>query len=498
MFKEHNKKKFKNQKMEAITMNNIKLTKQTKPDFEELEQMLSDLDKFYNSEVKFNDKEWIKNLNAIIDFQDDDGSFNLFETYNIPNDAKIDFCYMPTYLCTATLMKAFLSKPEAFTPKQKNGLLKGLKMSSTKNLWGHGYEGLKYQINALNIFMKAGLNEFMDLYSEYCPEFSEMIEKIKTQFNEMEAQGKFLGPWGENYEDEIKSINKYFCQRLVFVYGTLMNGEINNHYLENSTCLGPATINGYDMYNVGWYPAIIPGNNIIIGELYQIPIEDMHSIDTLEGEGSLYKKKCEKTTTADGKNLLALVYIYMEDTMNYKKISTWKKDYIWYVSYGSNMLKERFMCYIEGGSYEGSRYHTACEDTTPPLAVKPFNIPYDMYFGNESGSWHGSGVSFLDTTKKGKALGVAYLISKEQFEHVIKRENAGRTPEPGNNWYEDIINIGIMDGFEVKTITNNNIRPYNEPSTEYLDTLHNGINENWPEMTEKEIEDYLNNCIRND
>ena len=201
-----------------------------------------------------------------------------------------------------------------------------------------------------------------------------------------------------------------------------MTGETNHHYLENSTCLGKATIKGYDMYNIGWYPAITPEDNLIIGELYQVPIADIPSIDMLEAEGSLYIKKCETITDAEGNTTFALVYIDNGYTSNLEKIPAWK-EYVWYVSYGSNMLKERFMCYIQGDSYEDSSYRQACEDTTPPLAVKTVEIPYDMYFGNESGSWHDCGVSFLDTTQKGYALGVAYLITKEQFDQVAEQEN---------------------------------------------------------------------------
>ena len=53
-----------------------------------------------------------------------------------------------------------------------------------------------------------------------------------------------------------------------------------------------------------------------------------------------------------------------------------------------------------------------------------------------------------------------------------------------------------MEGFEVKTITNNDLRPYNEPSQSYLGTLFEGIKENWPEMSENDIWNYLGNCMR--
>ena len=472
-------------------MKMIKLEKQDEPRFDEFSRMLCELEEFLNEEADFTDKEWSENLKTILDFQDEDGSFKLFCSFNIPSDARVDFCYIPTYLATASLMKAYLSEPESFTEKEITALSDGLKMSTARNLRGHGYEGLKGQIEAVNIFMKAGLNEFMDLHHGLCPEFSEMIDKIVSAFADMEAQGKFTGSWGESYEDEIRAINQYFRQRKVFVYGTLMKGETNHDFLQNATFLDKTVIEGYDMYKVGWYPAIIDGEGLAIGEVYGVPVEDMPSIDSLEGEGSLYEKRCVRITV-NGVPDFAFVYVYLDDCSDLSKIPSWR-EHVWYVSYGSNMLEERFMRYIKGGSYEGSAYREPCKDMSPPAAVRTLEIPFDMYFGNLS-SW-GGGVSFLDTTEKGKPLGVAYLITRQQFEHVSCEENGGRCPG-GGEWYEDIIDLEPIDGIEVKTITNNDLRPYNEPSQRYLDTLFEGIKENWPQMSDNDIWSYLGNCMR--
>ena len=170
-------------------------------------------------------------------------------------------------------------------------------------------------------------------------------------------------------------------------------------------------------------------------------------------------------------------------------------NYVWYVSYGSNMLRERFMCYIKGGQFEGcGKYHEPCRDTSDPVAVATYDIPYDMYFRNNSASWGGKGVSFLDISKQGHALGVAYLITREQFDHVALQENGGH--QLLNAWYNTIISIGMMDGHDVVTITNNAVCDFNAPSEGYLDTLHRGIAENYKDMTSAEIDRYLQSCIR--
>lgn len=478
--------------MKMIT---LKRQNHNEPEFDELFAMLGDLKDFLTEDANPADILWNKNIAAILDFQDDDGSFRLFDSWKVPVEAAVDFCYMPTYLCSAILMKALMSCPQAFTQKESITLKNGLEVCCGRNLRGHGFEAFKGQIEALNIFFDAGLREFIDLYPDLCPEFTAMIEEITTVFKDREVQSNFTGPWRESYEGQIRAVNQYFSSRKVFVYGTLMRGETNHGRLEGSAFIGPGIVEGYDMYDVGWYPAIVSGNNLIVGELYEVPLTRMPDIDSLECEGSLYEKKCERVVCPNGKATFALIYVYLRDCTGLERIPAWK-DYVWYVSYGSNMLLERFMCYIEGGAYEGSRYHPPCKDTTPPLAVKAIELPFDMYFANTSGSWHGSGVSFLDTTREGHALGVAYLITKKQFDHVVFEENNQRYQNKEKGWYEDTIDLGTIGGIAVKTITNDDLRTCNEPSEAYLETLFKGIRQNWPEMSDGEIWDYLKSCIR--
>ena len=490
-------------------MNDIKLIKQNKPEFNELFEMISAIKNFLEEDADINNTKWNENIDKILDFQDENGSFSLLTSYRVPSDARVDFCHTPTYICTAILMKAYLTD-STLKEKVEQSLIKGLESSTLRNLTGHGYDWFKGQIEALNIFIEGGLREFIDLHGDLNPKFTEMILNIQYQFKNREEEENFTGSWGEDYKEDILKINKYFATREVFVYGTLMKDEYNHHFLKNSAYKGAAIIKGYDMYNVGYFPAIIPGENIVIGELYEVPVTDMPSIDMLEGEGSLYIRKCEIVECL-GEKTLAYIYEYAQDVFGLEKIDSWKdfvqddsgleimdplEEYVWYVSYGSNMLYERFLCYIEGGFFEdGGSYNDPCEDTSAPVEVRTLEIPYDMYFGNYSGSWNGCGVSFLDTTQKGKAFGVAYLITRKQFEHVAAQENGGRFPGYGS-WYEDIKTFGEMDGFDLVTITNDELRPYNEPCKEYVNTLARGIRENWPEMSDEDIDNYLDSCIR--
>lgn len=62
---------------------------------------------------------------------------------------------------------------------------------------------------------------------------------------------------------------------------------------------------------------------------------------------------------------------------------------VWYAVYGSNLLYERFMCYLKGGSFRGGHAAERCSDSAPPRARLLYELPYDMYFGKSSGSWEG-------------------------------------------------------------------------------------------------------------
>ena len=161
---------------------------------------------------------------------------------------------------------------------------------------------------------------------------------------------------------------------------------------------------------------------------------------------------------------------------------------IWYAAYGSNLLRERFLHYILGGTcrFNGKPYK-GCTDKTPPLDTQPADMPYPMYFGNRSSSWHGCGVSFLDVESSGHAYGRLWLITESQFLDVWEQEG------PGQAWYPDRISLGIRkeDGIEMATLTNRVRRNFCEPHPDYLEVLRLGLRETYPDMPDNIMADYL-------
>lgn len=79
-------------------------------------------------------------------------------------------------------------------------------------------------------------------------------------------------------------------RRTLFVYGTLLRGETNDHRLAGAEPLGPAlTVAGYDLLDLGGYPALVAGGaTAVAGELYALAAPALARLDAFEGHPTLF------------------------------------------------------------------------------------------------------------------------------------------------------------------------------------------------------------------
>lgn len=429
---------------------------------------------------------------------------------SMPADARVDFFYTPTYITVSFMMRALLDIPEKVT--QLDGFMdtlkKGMLACTGRSFKGSGYDTIGGLLDYLSIFESIDISLFLRAYPKMCIEFTDLFYYAVSWLRSILEKGEILNEWGVSYTDRARDFLRKLDSRdnrIVFVYGTLMKGRRNHEaFLKNSRFIGKGVLEGYALYDLGSYPGIKENSDgKVKGELYEIDIVTLERLNCLEGEGILYKLKEAPILIGKDNTINAYIYEYLGDVKDNRCIpfyhQPWKgekkmnkKDYVWYVGYGSNMLEERFMHYIKGGKFRNNgRNHKPCSDQTPPRAKMPYEIPYNMYYGNSSGSWDNGGVSFLDITTPGKAYGVAYLISREQFNHLYKEENGGRIPRPDSPWYNTIISLGQWDGIDVLTITNNRVIDKNPPSDRYLEVLAEALKECYTYLNDKEIWDYL-------
>jgi len=96
---------------------------------------------------------------------------------------------------------------------------------------------------------------------------------------------------------------------IVFVSGTLTRGLPLEAEMRRARgkFLGLATIRG-DLYDLGAYPAAVPGRGTVHGELYLVPKSGLAHLDRVEG--SEYHRHRAVVRSQRGGKLSAWVYFY--------------------------------------------------------------------------------------------------------------------------------------------------------------------------------------------
>ncbi|MBF4163019.1 histone deacetylase [Nocardioides acrostichi] len=170
--------------------------------------------------------------------------------------------------------------------------------------------------------------------------------------------------------------------------------------------------------------------------------------------------------------------------------------HVWYVSYGSNLARDRLDCYLAGGCPPGgARSNPGARDTSPPLADAAVWLPGTVYFAGDSPQW-GGGVAFYDHLTPGSTAARAYLVSAGQFADIAAQEMyrlpaendpvealvlaplAGGRHRLGPGEYETLVEVGRRDGAPMLTFTAPHGAtgvPHVRPSPAYCDTIVRGL-----------------------
>lgn len=185
--------------------------------------------------------------------------------------------------------------------------------------------------------------------------------------------------------------------------------------------------------------------------------------------------------------------------------------YVWYLSYGSNLSKDRFLCYIQGGTPNGStKNERGCRDNTMSTQDEGYEISFPLYFAKFSNRWNG-GVAFIGRSEVNntKTLARMYLITEEQFLDVVSQENdcpaisidlegviSNKSLKVSEGWYGNILYIGEKDGHPIFSFTSNDDiedAKFNPPSNAYLNTISLGLTETF-DMDQADALTYLSSA----
>jgi len=112
----------------------------------------------------------------------------------------------------------------------------------------------------------------------------------------------------------------------LFVYGTLKRGGSRHWILDGFPFLGRAKAKGFVLYDLGPYPAMVPGPGMVYGEVYEVSEEILNALDWVEGVPVLYRRKLIEVVFEDGLSLKAWAYIYNGSVKGFPRIESgeWK------------------------------------------------------------------------------------------------------------------------------------------------------------------------------
>lgn len=184
-------------------------------------------------------------------------------------------------------------------------------------------------------------------------------------------------------------------------------------------------------------------------------------------------------------------------------------EFVWYVSYGSNMLRQRFEAYIRGGYVPGSdKWHHGCRDREFSGRSRSTLLDGIVFYASSSSVWGDGGCAFWDGQQPGNVLARAWLVTRSQFDDIHLQEN-GRNPQKdaalldtglllrtgevmdAGSLYGRAVVVGNMEGLPAVTFTSplgfstavSSTTEYlagrafvpNEPSPAYSSVIRRGI-----------------------
>lgn len=170
--------------------------------FAQANKQILELDTVLDKPV--NDMQFQEAVKQILGFQDEDGSFAVIDTFKVETHIRVEYYYKPTYIASAILIKQYLYMPQTIN-RQK--LEKALVLCTQRDLKGAGYEDIRGQIEAINIFIKGDVETFLLKYPTLCIPFTNLIRNITSFYKECVDKGDTVFGLGEDYEHKMRKIS---------------------------------------------------------------------------------------------------------------------------------------------------------------------------------------------------------------------------------------------------------------------------------------------------
>jgi hypothetical protein len=184
--------------------------------------------------------------------------------------------------------------------------------------------------------------------------------------------------------------------------------------------------------------------------------------------------------------------------MGAKGVIVGADDLVWYVSYGSNLNRSRFLAYLQGGRVAGNDVdHAGSTDPAPPRHDVAVELEHSLYFAGRSKRWGGTSAAFVSlSVQDPPCFARAYLITEGQFLDVVRQENGlhrdiadfeqrlhvakehGHARLLPKGFYTELLFCGERNDHPMLTFTASEDRTdIGRPSPAYLQMIGSGLRE---------------------
>lgn len=248
----------------------------------------------------------VKLVQEILHLQKPDGSFSVIDDYRCDSDMAIDYVYYPTYYVTAALIYA--ANCDGLTDEIAQILEDGFTWAVKRSLAGHGYDAMRHQLEAMEIYKKAGVYEFLQKYGNIYHTFTKMFQSIIEEYRERLLAKQTVADWMIDYKEQLQQEVADWDEAMTpyvwyVAYGSNMNYSRFMRYIDRCTdktepLAGAAVDLPYNIYfayassqwerkGVAFLDDTHAGK--AWGRMYKIKTSQFAEIQRMEG--SIYSKK---------------------------------------------------------------------------------------------------------------------------------------------------------------------------------------------------------------
>ncbi|NDL67126.1 hypothetical protein [Anaerotalea alkaliphila] len=204
-------------------------------DFREMNRIAADLEKVLFFSNPMEHFYWEEYVQSLVRMQDEKGSFALLDSFNVPEEARMEYCLMPTFRGAAILMKFHLSGEYPWVAAP---LAKTLAFCTRMGLPEDSYDEMDLQMEILEVFLHGGLDLFLEREPDFSPDFKAMMGRLVLEYHGMLDARDTIHGFGVGYRSDLERMVQRMESTSFFLPETMAEGP-------QGTSMGKAVLQGF-------------------------------------------------------------------------------------------------------------------------------------------------------------------------------------------------------------------------------------------------------------